>query len=383
MPPIETRDDPGHRATRVAFQVTVEHALKNIPILGPGFDYLWDLIKKVAAELGISPAELVKRLIPLTAAEKNAVVTEVLSSPEGREKTARLTDEQLKILRRQLMGIPVEFVEIMSRIEANEAKTRRDREEAEAEAARQKAAESQAKADAEYPRLEKELKRLMEAGSWYSAFEILEQMEAYRPRGIDLRLMSPLNDVGSIPTEGKSLIIVAAVNNVLHFRIFDGDGKAVEDTDEERLTKQHRQIKDLKKQLESLWPPHVLTRSEKGWVIPDVSSIVGQPRASPHREYRDFVEMRITRYPPTLGVIGWLVLGLLYVTLFVTFGMPMEGFVILLHVLIVGIGGTWLFGWLVPSLIWDVLPKFLRRPLIRLANAINRLIGINSGLRCD
>ena len=37
--------------------------------------------------------------------------------------------------------------------------------------------------------------------------------------------MSSLNDVSGIPTEGKNLIIVAAVNNVLHFRIFKGDGK--------------------------------------------------------------------------------------------------------------------------------------------------------------
>ena len=52
-------------------------------------------------------------------------------------------------------------------------------------------------------------------------------------QGFDLRLMSAvLNDVSGILTEGKDLIIVAAVNHVLHFRIFDGDGKVVVDTDE-------------------------------------------------------------------------------------------------------------------------------------------------------
>jgi hypothetical protein len=96
--------------------------------------------------------------------------------------------------------------------------------------------------------------------------------------GIDLRLMSSLNDVCGIPTEGKNLIIVAAVNSVLHFRIFDGDGKVVVDTDEKRLTEQARQIEDLRKQLESLWPPHVLTRSDKGRVITAVTSIVGHTR---------------------------------------------------------------------------------------------------------
>ena len=60
--------------------------------------------------------------------------------------------------------------------------------------------------------------------------------------GFDLRLMSSVNDVNVIPTEGKNLIIVAAVNNVLHFRIFDGDGKEVVDTDENRLKEEKPQI---------------------------------------------------------------------------------------------------------------------------------------------
>jgi len=99
-----------------------------------------------------------------------------------------------------------------------------------------------------------------------------------RYHGYDLRLMPPVNDVNGIPTGGKNLIIVAAVNRVLHFRIFDGDGKVVVDTDEKRLTEQARLIKSLGKQLESLWPPHVLTTSEKGRLIDDVKSIVVQTR---------------------------------------------------------------------------------------------------------
>ena len=93
--------------------------------------------------------------------------------------------------------------------------------------------------------------------------------------GFDLRLMSSLNDASGIPTEGKDLIIVAAVNNVLHFRIFDGDGKVVVDTDEKTLTEQTRQIEALRKQLEGLWPPYELSRSDKGRVITVVTSIVG------------------------------------------------------------------------------------------------------------
>ncbi|MBV8487894.1 MAG: hypothetical protein JO161_06410 [Planctomycetaceae bacterium] len=71
---------------------------------------------------------------------------------------------------------------------------------------------------------------------------------------------------------------MAEVNNVLHFRIFDGNGKRVVDTDEQRLTEQARQIKDLRKQLASLWPPHELTRSDKDRVTTAVTSIVGHTR---------------------------------------------------------------------------------------------------------
>jgi len=96
--------------------------------------------------------------------------------------------------------------------------------------------------------------------------------------GLDLRLMSLLNDVSRIPTSGKNLIIVAAVNNVLHFRFFDGDGKVVVDTDEKSLSEQAWQIKKLREQLKSLWPPHELTWSDKERVITAVTSIVGHTR---------------------------------------------------------------------------------------------------------
>ena len=96
--------------------------------------------------------------------------------------------------------------------------------------------------------------------------------------GCGLQLMPSVKDVSDIPTEGKNLIIVAAVDQVLHFRIFDDDGKMVVYTDEMRLTGQTRQIEDFRKQLQSLWPPHAFTRSEKEWkerVITAVTSIVG------------------------------------------------------------------------------------------------------------
>jgi hypothetical protein len=94
-------------------------------------------------------------------------------------------------------------------------------------------------------------------------------------RGFDLRLMSSLKDVSGIPRKGKDLIIVAVVNNVLHFLILDGDGKVVVDTDEQRLPEQARQTENLRKRLASLWPPHELTGSDKGRLTAAVTSILG------------------------------------------------------------------------------------------------------------
>jgi hypothetical protein len=94
----------------------------------------------------------------------------------------------------------------------------------------------------------------------------------------DLRLMSSVNDVSGIPTVGKNLIVVAVVDHVLHFRIFEADGTAIAYADEKLLPGQARQIEDLRKQLESLWPPHELTQNEKVRVIAAVKSIVGRTR---------------------------------------------------------------------------------------------------------
>jgi hypothetical protein len=92
----------------------------------------------------------------------------------------------------------------------------------------------------------------------------------------DLLLMSSVNDVGGIPTVGKSLIIVAAVDHVLHFRIFEDDGTVFLNADEKLLMGQARQIEDLRKQLESMWPPHELTKNEKARFIAAVRSIFGR-----------------------------------------------------------------------------------------------------------
>jgi multidrug efflux pump len=110
-------------------------------------------------------------------------------------------------------------------------------------------------------------------------------LAAEREQGFDLQLISERSGAGRIflPKEGKDLIIVAAVNQVLHFRIFDGEGNVVVDTGEKSLPAQARQIKELREQLQGLWPPYELTRNDKERVIPAVTSIVGHTRKQPIR----------------------------------------------------------------------------------------------------
>ena len=94
-------------------------------------------------------------------------------------------------------------------------------------------------------------------------------------QGFGLRLMSSVNDLSDMPTDGKNLIIVADVQNVLHFRIFDADGKRVVDTDENQLRDKASQIADLKSLLNNLWGVPQLSQSDNYRVITAVASIVG------------------------------------------------------------------------------------------------------------
>ena len=53
--------------------------------------------------------------------------------------------------------------------------------------------------------------------------------------------MSLEDDVSRIPTSGTNLLIVAKVAGLLHFRIFDSQGKRDLDTDEARLPANQRE----------------------------------------------------------------------------------------------------------------------------------------------
>jgi transcriptional regulator with XRE-family HTH domain len=97
---------------------------------------------------------------------------------------------------------------------------------------------------------------------------------AHDPHGYDLQLMSSVKDACVIPTAGKRLIIVARVDQILHFRIFDGDGKMVVDTDSKRLNEKTESIEDLRRKLQTMWPPAEPTESERNRVIATIASIV-------------------------------------------------------------------------------------------------------------
>jgi hypothetical protein len=100
-----------------------------------------------------------------------------------------------------------------------------------------------------------------------------------------------------LPAEGKRLIVVAEVNSVLRFRMFNEDGKKVYDgdgnieqvsggdgrtvlvIDQTKLNEQALRIEEIKKQLASLWPPHELTDRERDKLKTDIESIVGRAKS--------------------------------------------------------------------------------------------------------
>ena len=108
----------------------------------------------------------------------------------------------------------------------------------------------------------------------------LDRQEPFKSFGL---LLISSKDLSDIPTKSKSLIIVADVDHVLHFRIFDGDGRMVLDTDEKKMPELARPIDELRTQLAGAWPPHRLKTFEKQGVVCAVTSLVDQAQLKPLR----------------------------------------------------------------------------------------------------
>jgi multidrug efflux pump subunit AcrB len=106
----------------------------------------------------------------------------------------------------------------------------------------------------------------------------------------DLRVMSRLNNLRIIPTTGKSLIYLAEVDDVLHFRIFDADGSMVVDTNENKLREESRPIDEFKKKNPACWKPRELTEADKIAAIASITSIVGKTKAVPILGLRKQIE---------------------------------------------------------------------------------------------
>ncbi|WP_422931769.1 hypothetical protein [Singulisphaera sp. PoT] len=107
--------------------------------------------------------------------------------------------------------------------------------------------------------------------------------DPYRQKlfGLNLKLISSLNDVTEIPIFAKSTIIIADVDHVLYFRVFNADGKAVVDTSERELPDKAREIAAIRSQLETLWPPQEPDKREKVQIIPAIASLVGYTESTP------------------------------------------------------------------------------------------------------
>jgi hypothetical protein len=93
--------------------------------------------------------------------------------------------------------------------------------------------------------------------------------------GYALQLLHSLKSVRDIPATGQNLVVIALVENVMYFRIFDAAGKLVASSDEKSLVGREQRIEDFKKQLKDLWGNTNLGETEKGRVIREVASIVG------------------------------------------------------------------------------------------------------------
>jgi hypothetical protein len=112
-----------------------------------------------------------------------------------------------------------------------------------------------------------------------------------------LRRISSLDDPAHLPGARKSLVVVANINQVLHFRIFDGEGNMVVNTDEKRLKDRDRGIQDLRKQLDGSWDRAELDGAETARSINAITSLVGYSLPERYQSIRDYLLVIASREP--------------------------------------------------------------------------------------
>jgi hypothetical protein len=102
-----------------------------------------------------------------------------------------------------------------------------------------------------------------------------QRIRSQRFSGYDLPLMRT-NHVGELPTEGKRVVIVSAVNYVLHFRVFDDESNMIVDVDESSMSSSMPEYIDVTaRRLVNLWPLLQPTAGERERVIDAVESLIG------------------------------------------------------------------------------------------------------------
>jgi hypothetical protein len=92
--------------------------------------------------------------------------------------------------------------------------------------------------------------------------------------GLTLELLAPLDDIASIPTARRNQVLVADVRGVLHFRIFDNDGRKVVDTNENELPDKGPQLAQLRPLLSGLWGQSPTASTDRDRIVGAVTSIV-------------------------------------------------------------------------------------------------------------
>jgi multidrug efflux pump subunit AcrA (membrane-fusion protein) len=111
----------------------------------------------------------------------------------------------------------------------------------------------------------------------------IPEADANYVNGVDLRLMS-VKRLSDLPSAGRALVILANVQDMLYFRIFDPDGRMVVDTDEDRLRDQSEKIKETKQLVRELMlAQRSVSRGKNGIVPAWAEKVTGEkaPRISP------------------------------------------------------------------------------------------------------
>lgn len=92
------------------------------------------------------------------------------------------------------------------------------------------------------------------------------------PPGFDLRLMVAAS-VDDLPESGQSIVVIAKIDSLLHFRIFAGQGERIVDVDETELSEFQNELDHLKSILPSLWDRRAFPEATKTDLLKTVVSI--------------------------------------------------------------------------------------------------------------